>query len=367
MSVDIPSIVSGDRIVYLDPQEKIWPGDPGQCYDLRRVRGTDMVVPFSCIEEFDHNTTTNYPKTIFRFPLRDKASGLSDNTYTTESLTNLIDEVKEEAKVLLLFLRSVHTVEVYDIPQMETKCYLHFRVQVAPESQAKLIQQRAAFLTNLREKHLLNPFKITQCIADVVKLDVRITDTVGQLPEECVSWLIANQVGSSNKQILKAAAKQHVFPWVGVAMKLSAPPTCDSCESLSGGRVFCFLPLPVETSSRLPVHVNGTFGLNDDRRSIKWPARERRHDPVAHWNEMLVADCLPSCYNLLLRTAVEYHHVSPQLFYHAWPVADVLGHSHWSLLLHPLFSALFQWECLWAQRFGTCGKWVSVRHATAVL
>ena len=364
MSVDVPSIVSGDRIVYLDPQENIWPGDPGQCYDLQTVRGTDMVVPFSGIEEFDHNKTTKYPKTIFRFPLRDKASGLSDNTYTTESLTDLIDEIKEEAKVLLLFLRSVHTVEVYDIPQLENKCYLYFRVQVAPESQTELIQQRAAFLTDLRTKHKLNPFKISKCITDVARLDVVITDTASQQPQQCVSWLIASQVGSSKKQILEAASKQHVFPWVGVAIELSTPPTCDSFESLSGGRVFCFLPLPVETSSKLSVHVNGTFGLNDDRRSIKWPVKERRNDPVAHWNEMLVTDCLPSCYNVLLKTAIEHHHISPQLFYHAWPVVDVLRHSHWSLLLDPLFSALFQWECLWAQR---CGKWVSIKHPTVVL
>ena len=68
--LDVPSIVSGDRIVYLDPQETIWPGDPGQCYSLSLLRGTDMLVPFSGIEEFDHTITIDYPKTLFRFPLR---------------------------------------------------------------------------------------------------------------------------------------------------------------------------------------------------------------------------------------------------------------------------------------------------------
>ena len=87
--LDVLSIVSGDRIVYLDLRETIWLGDPGQCYNLSLLRGTDMLVPFSGIEDFDHAKTINYPKTLFRFPLRIKKSGLSDNLYTPESLSGI--------------------------------------------------------------------------------------------------------------------------------------------------------------------------------------------------------------------------------------------------------------------------------------
>ena len=359
--------MSGDRIVYLDPQETVWPGDPGQCYELSSLRGTDLLVPFSGIEEFDHFKTTNYPKTLFRFPLRIKKSGLSDNLYTPESLSELIDELKDEAKFLLLFLRCVNTVEVYDIPQLErNKCELCFRVQVAPKDQINVTHQHTDFMAKLKSQHTLNPFKISTYVTKVAKFDVSILDTATQQSEQTVSWLVANQVGSSKKEILEAAKKQHVFPWVGVAIELSTPSdsSVDKIILSSGdGRVFCFLPMPVEASSALPVHIHGTFGLNDDRRTIKWPARERKNDPTALWNQMLVTNCLPACYNLLLKTAVKSNYISPELFYRAWPIIDSLRYTHWRLLLKPLFIALLEWECLWANRY--C-KWVSVQKSRVI-
>ena len=348
--------MSGDRIVYLDPQEQIWPGDPGQRYSLQSVKGTDMVVPFSGIEEFDYRKTTNYPKTIFRFPLREKASGLSRNTYTTESLSELIDELKEEAKFLLIFLRSVHTVEVVKRVQSRRCEYERlFRVQVATSDQLTLDHNRATFLTNLRTQHHSNPFKISKCITDVVKFDVLVTDSAS---EQRTRWLVANQVGSPSEQILVAAAKQHVFPWVGVAVELDTP----ASEILAGGRIFCFLPMPAETSSNLPVHVNGTFALNDDRRTIKWPAKERRNDPAARWNTMLVSECLSSCYHSLLK-ALRRHSVPANSFYQALPCIDTISCSHWGSLLKPLYKSIFQWKCLWSVR---CEEWVSVSNATII-
>ena len=366
MHIDVPSILSGGSLVYLDPQKEIWPGDPGRYYDVNSLRGSDMLVPFSGIEGFDYHKTTNLSKTIFRFPLREKRSGLSDNTYTTEKLSELIDEMKKEAKFLLLFLRSVHTVEVYDIPQLEMgKCDLFFSVRVAHKSQSTLINHREAFMTKLRHQHSLHQFIISNIITDVVMFDVQITDTVCQQPKQTctVSWLVASQVGTSNRHTLEAAEKQHVFPWVGVALELDTPHSHSTHDTSSHGRVFCFLPLPIETSSKLPVHVNGTFGLNDDRRTIKWPARERINDETAQWNQTLVTECLPSCYNLLLRTAIKGDLISPEHFYSAWPDLDSLKYSHWSLLLNPLFSTLLQWNCLWAQN---CGKWVSINQAVVV-
>ena len=368
--VDVPSIVSGDRIVYLDPQETIWPGDPGQCYGLSLLRGTDMLVPFSGIEDFDHTKTIYYPKTLFRFPLRVEKSGLSDNLYTPQSLNELIDELKDEAKFLLLFLRYVNTVEVYEIPWLErNKCELCFRVQIAPKDQIVLTRQRAHFKEMLEKQHMSTPFKISIPITSVQKFDVIATEKriglgISVQSRKTASWLVANQVGSVNEKVLEAAKKQHVFPWVGVAMELNASSECSVDKvSCSDGRVFCFLPMPVEASSALPVHVNGTFGLNDDRRTIKWPAKERKNDPTALWNKLLVTDCLPACYNLLLKTGVKDNLISSELFYHAWPVIDSLSYTPWSLLLKPLFLALFEWECLWANR---CCTWVSVKHALII-
>ena len=81
---------------------------------------------------------------------------------------------------------------------------------------------------------------------------------------------------------------------MGTAVELGNP---------GNGRIFCVLPMPMETASNLPVHVNGTFGINDDRRSLKWPGVERKNDPMADWNTSLLKNVIPSCYIDLLLEA----------------------------------------------------------------
>ena len=106
-----------------------------------------MVVPFSGIEEFDHNKTTYYPKTIFRFPL-----------------------------------------EVFKIAQSKKyTCELYHRVQIAPNDQVTLNHQRTTFKEKLTTQHNLHPFKISECITNVTKFDVSITDTASQQLQQCVS------------------------------------------------------------------------------------------------------------------------------------------------------------------------------------
>ena len=90
-------------------------------------------------------------------------------------------------------------------------------------------------------------------------------------------WLVANQVGFTIPKVLEASVKQRVFPWVGTALELESP---------GDGRIFCFLPMPIEASFNFPIHINGTFSLNDDRRSLKWPGVERRNDPMTNWNHL---------------------------------------------------------------------------------
>jgi sacsin len=66
--------------------------------------------------------------------------------------------------------------------------------------------------------------------------------------------------------------KVKMIPWVGVAAQLAAHACAVassssgrslSCMSSTGGRAFCFLPLPAST--RLPVHINGYFELSSNR------------------------------------------------------------------------------------------------------
>ena len=52
-SLDVPYIVSSDKLVYLDPREKIWDGQSGRLFMLSEVLYTDNVSPFHGIADFN--------------------------------------------------------------------------------------------------------------------------------------------------------------------------------------------------------------------------------------------------------------------------------------------------------------------------
>ena len=324
-----------------------------------------MVAPLNGLGGFDFNKVrhSGYSQTLFRLPLRTQASGLSDNIYDTRKLLELLDALREEARYLLLFLKSVCKIEVVQISQ-----YGHhstsFCVEIAPasldaSSVTTLREERDSFMQQLKQAHDVQVYKIP-IISFTASFSVVITDSSLRNNQAGTSnWLIANCVGSADPPVQAAAAKQRTFPWVGTALELGG--------SSTGGRIFCFLPMPVETSSGLPIHVNGTFGLNDERRTLKWPGIDRRNDQTANWNKTLVSQLLPPCYAMLLTEAKK--HLSSDQFYKAWPDVNIVKRTQFSEILKPLFAALFRQAVVWTERteaLQQVGNWVLISQATFI-
>ena len=332
-------------MAYFEPQEKLWRGESGRLFLLSDLRGTDHIRPFDNIDDFNSQHTTHYSKTIFRFPLRIEPSGLSKNVYTISKVNELVNALKSEAKLLLLFLRSVHTIKVYSINQYNNK-QLSFQSKISGESVGDITQKRKSLLGELKSCYSSQQFNFTRVFEFTAKFDICVYDASNRQTTTS-HWLVANQVGSSDSGVRNASVQQKVFPWVGTAVELNNP---------SNGRIFCFLPMPIETASNLPVHVNGTFGLNDDRRNLKWPGVERRNDSTADWNKLLVREVIPSCYVRLLLEAK--NHLSmhgPSFFYKAWPDVTSLRGTQWEELLRPVISALLNNNVIWSENFG---EWV---------
>ena len=361
---DLPVIISGERLAYMEPQEKVWPEKSGRSYSIRKIytqNKLDSLAPFEGVAGFSSRDRI-YPGTLFRFPLRNAPSELSENLYTVRKLRTLLVSLRDEAKFLLLFLRSVQAIEVYEISPRRGQQKLSF--QVAIREKDVICRKREHFMNALRTASARAgalQYHITRPIDLVTDFHVQVTDC-SKNTTTVSHWLVANQVGSQTRTVLDTAAKQHVFPWVGVALELSDG---SSSPISPGGRIFCFLPMPVEASSPLPVHVNGTFGLNDDRRTLKWPTIERQNDPAADWNELLVSDLLPTCYAKLLMEAKK--HLGPQQFYKAWPKVDEVDATPWEGLLFPLFKLLFKEAVLWTKREGVFGgQWILQTQGTFI-
>ena len=360
---DVPVIISGERLAYMEPQEKVWPEKSGRSYCIRNIytqSKLDSLAPFEGVAGFSSRDRI-YPGTLFRFPLRNAPSELSENLYTVQKLRTLLVSLRDEANFLLLFLRSVQKIEVYEISPRRGQQKLSFQVVIREKDD--ICHKRERFMNELKTASAQAgplPYCITRSIDMVTDFHLQVTDFPKNTPTAS-HWLVANQVGSQTQRVLDTAAKQHVFPWVGVALELSD----DSSLPTSSGRIFCFLPMPIEASSPLPVHVNGTFGLNDDRRTLKWPTVERQNDTAADWNKLLVSELLPSCYAKLLMEAKKY--LSPQQFYEAWPVVDVVKVTPWEGLLLPFFKLLFNEAVLWTRKEGAFGgQWIVQTQGTFI-
>ena len=344
----------------MEPQGKVWSGDSGRKFAITSHKLRQTLVPFNGVGEF-HSDMKTYPYTLFRFPLRQCASNLSERCYDIGMLKELLEALKEEAEVLLVFLRSVVVVRVIEISATGDHSTL-FEVSIKSADREMVIEKRQMFLRELKSS-CLQQRKRTYRISYETKFCVQAEDLVSGNTRE-KSWLVTSMVGSDDPQDLQAANKLKVLPWVGCALELHH----DAVDE-SEGRLFCFLPLPHETRSPLPIHVNGTFGLDDNRRTLKWPSRERKHDSAADWNMTIVRSLLPHCYSLLIKKAIE-EGFPPDKVYASWPQCEKLKRTPWSELMLPLFNLLFAVESLvlWSKtspEAGT-GNWVSLQCATII-
>ena len=345
---DLPILVSGTDIGILDPQERLWPGDTGRRFELRELQGSSITSTLHGIAKFDKDSP-NYLYTIFRLPLRSRVSNLSKNIYSVEKLKQLLGALRLEAKYLLLFLKSVTKIEVIYIDKHSGSHEQTFCVSI-DTNLLQINSERSRLLTQLHQVHTANSCHVSNIIQSKVSFKITVTET-GQ--SNTSEWVVVTRVGSDRKEVLQRADELRIFPWVGTAIELTAAQVDD-------GRVFCFLPLPSEVTSGLPVHVNGTFSLNDERRTLKWTSAERTNDTMAMWNDHLIANLLPGCYfELLLLVKDTYHH---KQFYRSWPDPTKLQR-HWSGVLENLYRKLFNVKCFWSAA-SSC--WVGIQDAVFV-
>ena len=171
-------------------------------------------------------------------------------------------------------------------------------------------------------------------------------------------WIVVNQVGSEDTEVMQLAEKHHVLPWVGTALEVNSTSCC-------GGRIFCILPLPIEDRAPFSVHINGTFAVSSNRRSLKWEAQERKDDEESSWNKLLVKKCLPSCYVELVSQLIQLCPSNYTAVYSCWPdIVQVKG-TPWDDMLEPFYrQLLYSNKVLYTPVFG--GQWISISESIFV-
>ena len=354
MYSDLPVIVSEDYCGFLEPEEHIWKGESGKGYYFKNLLAScpETLAPYKGICDISKSF---HGHTILRFPLRNKPSKLSKELYTISKLQALVKSLKAEAKYILLFLRSVCSIEVIEISVHNTLKSV-FKVSVDSDTYIQHITQQQQLLSDVQSTFIIDSLSsVRKVIKSNDHFNIEVHDDSSHSKHE---WIVVNQVGSEDTEVMQLSEKQHVLPWVGTAFEVSSTPCC-------GGRIFCILPLPIEDRAPFSVHINGTFAVSSNRRSLKWEAQERKDDEESTWNKLLVQKCLPSCYVELISQLIQLCPSNYTAVYSCWPdIVQVKG-TPWDDVLEPFYRQLLHSKkVFYTPVLG--GQWISISESIFV-
>ena len=352
--LDLPSVVSDHYIAFLDPQETYFGADEtGRRYNIREPlldQYRDQFTPYEDI--LGCKISSGYfDGTLFRLPMRKWPSKISIKPYTAGKINCLFESFMQEAPVILLFLKNVETISIYETSWTEREKKI-FTVQIKEELRVAIREVKQDFIDAATE-FLTRPYEMSyETIIEIDRPD--------KYHDE-FKFMVLNRVGHESMRLAELSSSLRMLPWAGVAASLDVPVANNKTRN---GRVFCYLPLPIESDCKtgLTVHVHGAFGLTDNRRNLKWPGPESQSDDAAEWNTLLTRDVLSKAYASLIVALTQLKQPREQMLpivHSIWPDLDRVQ-GQWKVILKPLFTALATEAAFWTPSLG--GRWITLEE-----
>ncbi|MEG4306272.1 sacsin N-terminal ATP-binding-like domain-containing protein [Microcoleus sp. D3_18a_C4] len=335
---DYPSFVSRDRIIFFDPHGAAIPGtsrqEPGREWNLADAKWYEKYPDFMQVYAAGGLPLgdTNFQGTLFRLPLRTaehaKNSEIRKQAFTESNVNELLDALINSGEELLLFLKSVQEIRVYEIPanSQETRQEI---LAIVTQNQQEVREARQQLLDAIPQ----TPDKLLELChnnpASLISVSYRHEiETISGNRNTKSTWrtvsLIRTDEGDELAKVIKAMyeSQEKVLPWAGAAARINAVSTEGNPQPV-GGKVYCFLPLPLETG--LPVHINGFFNLNSSRDNLSSDSGQTGKDrPRAIWNQLLAQHVLSHAYaNLIVDLVQDIGRYQPEEFYKLWPVSKI--------------------------------------------
>eukprot|EP00760_Papus_ankaliazontas_P023402 PhM_4_TR2050/c0_g1_i1/m.57990/K17592/SACS; sacsin len=358
---DVPSFVSGSDLVMFDPHVRYvpaaQPGAPGMRMNVVSSVPHDFPDQFEPYTFLGWTPGTVFDGTLFRFPLRSASTAsesriCNDANYSQDRIHAMLDMFCNVAQEILLFLKSVTTIDVeVHTNDGEMKSLLHVQTHIDEQYQSERgVVSNFVYgppgSTRSRDDfwHALQDTATSELPSATYRMDVNV---VTSSTSSSSSWLICNGLGRGQSRDIAVRSKPsndnslRLVPSGGVALRVDAA---------IAGRVYCFLPLPTETG--LPLHINGFFELSADRRTI-WHGSDLQGqgEQRAQWNLAVLSDVVAECYLLL---ALQ-HRVEDDP-YRYFPTAH-LPHP-WNALVSSFYRGVVDLAV-----FRSTKKWVSLRDA----
>ncbi|KAI0784872.1 hypothetical protein C8Q75DRAFT_894291 [Abortiporus biennis] len=306
---DSPQILSGSSLAILDPHHAYGPGGYKLTFTENPDAYADHLAAF-CPSQFDPNWTPERPfeGTIIRLPLRQVASWskISTKTLNTMEIKKLLlDFVKEEIDISLLFLSHISSTEIIEVDGHDRRVLGKVKIERAaspPASSSHVSAERlercTVFVDDDSDGVLIRRSQ-DWCILHVT------------FPIEMCTEVLSPKLGPHTASRLQ---REKLKPILGLAVPLPLNHT-------RPGRLFTYLPLPLPTG--FPLHVHALFALTQARQNL-WSCSEKgmvrgtRDELLVEWNKVLFNTFIPKIWAHLLSRLLDDLKTPTDIFY-AWP------------------------------------------------
>ncbi|XP_047457117.1 sacsin [Mugil cephalus] len=381
---DVPSILSGNHLLILDPnvthlkkhiKNKT---NPGIKLDLSQQRlflwFPGQFGPYEGI--FDCNFTSqsheSYRGTLIKLPFRTEEEALkseiSQRVHHTRDTIAFQHHFTENSQTHLLFLKKINTLSLQNISngastpprndEIETvltvsKTIVSTMMVTDETNVSKQCQAEKSLMTlDGKCKKIINC-----CTINIVQITSEQSGVT-----EVQSWLLYNCFGTDQSLKMALEENSHAkfsLPIGGIAVPLQNNPETGKLASLQThlvGQVFCFLPLPIHTG--LPVNVNGTFAVTSNRKGL-WESGVKNN-----WNKALLQDPVVTAYVtalLALKEMSEDKQLETYSYHTFWPDREKVSET-FKPLVDAFYVAIAQ-QSTGPELFSNGESWCSMNNA----
>ncbi|KAI0739602.1 hypothetical protein C8Q80DRAFT_1274667 [Daedaleopsis nitida] len=345
---DNPQYLSGGYLVTFDPHRWMFE-DGGWRETLQDVAScySDQLAPFSAIT--GEAPGEYFPGTIVRLPLRSTSANSrisSDRLSVGKIRKLLIDFAQTELHMVMLFLTHLSSIEIREIDRHGQVTVLAIATASSRPCGAPVHSDPSAiFGLETREISVSSYSTVRSGFTDSREwVVVRTSFPV----DECVDRLSA-VFANDSERVQRELGREKLRPDIALAF----PKSASHAASLTG-RLFTFLPLPLETG--FPCHIHGIFSLTDSRQNLRNPSEtilaETADALAVAWNELLFSTFIPRAWLVLLESVASGS--IPLSMYNILPPLQNRNASgdakYWTSLLHNLVElALERDASIWPQ------------------
>ena len=239
--------------------------------------------------------------TLFRLPLRNLAtaqeSEISKKPVTVKDVDVLFEKFESDLSEFLLFVNSIEKVKLVKVTagkgNSEQRSVLYeVNVTMTEEARRKRTEF-SKYVKDCAKKLISRRMSLTEIEMKEISYQMEIKDSRGN---EDV-WQIVQRFGFEKgsavpDNVVHAvhSGRLGLLPRGGVAFLVQSTKTVKRQS-----RLFCFLPLPVPV--QLPVHLNGHFALDRNRRNLR---KDEHKDYRSEWNTCLMEEVVAPAYCALL-------------------------------------------------------------------